>query len=169
MTSATAMCLHLAGMCLHLTLCASSGASTAAGGFQLPSGPNTDKLLRKMVDMAPPLSNYAHIFGGEGPSAWTPPSQQGAQFAEFGPEEVRQVLDAKVCAHVCGCVFMCFVQVLTAHLNTNSLTHTGTVTCFAYFSDVHAVVSLSLVPTASWVPMRKELNRERRRSGTAKR
>jgi len=55
-----------------------SAVAMASGGFQLPRAPNTDKLLERMVEMAPPLSDYPDIFGGEGPRVMAGPSKGSA-------------------------------------------------------------------------------------------
>jgi len=57
------------------TVCEGSPVAMASGGFHLPRAPNTDKLLERMVEMAPPLSDYPDIFGGEGPRVLAGPSK----------------------------------------------------------------------------------------------
>jgi hypothetical protein len=54
--------------------CGCSASATLPGGFQMPTGPNTEKLLRGMVRLAPPLSDFPGIFGAEGPRVQTPSS-----------------------------------------------------------------------------------------------
>jgi hypothetical protein len=52
--------LFLAFIYLDFTICESA---SAAGGFSLPPSPNTENLLRRMAELAPPLSNYPDLFG----------------------------------------------------------------------------------------------------------
>ena len=90
-----------AGLLLACLLQSSSCSASAAfregnpQGFSgLPSGPNTDKLLRGIAALAPPLSEYPEILeqagGGEGPRAWER-SSAGARFADFNSEAARRL------------------------------------------------------------------------------
>ena len=82
---------------LQSSLCSASAAFREGNpqGFSgLPSGPNTDKLLRGIAALAPPLSEYPEILeqagGGEGPRAWER-SSAGARFADFNSEAARRL------------------------------------------------------------------------------
>ena len=83
-----------AAFLLAVVACAGLEPCASSASFALPPGPNTDKLLHRMVELAPPLSDFPEILDREGPPEACPPSR-GAHFAEYSSADIRNVLAAQ--------------------------------------------------------------------------